>query len=559
MADPVNPPAASPLGTAVQVAKQAKDLWGKQPRSRRMIAAFVVLGIAIGIGWSTFGHKIETWSVAIDGLSPDDETDLFAALNARGVAARLNAGKVEVKDGDLDDARAIAASAGLPFSGKGFELFDGNNLGQSSFTEQVNYRRALQGELSRSITTLAQVESARVHLAVGKHSVFKEQDVAPSASVALHLHAGQTLTSDQVRGVRSLVASSVEGLKPEAVVILDGHGNILDSHDPTTENRANDLEHGVSDRVRQMLEKVVGVGHVSVVASAELDSRLINQTEDFYDKDHTVVRSESRTIEGNDPSRGNNGADNTSGVAGTRGNLPGSAPASSSGGPGNNGRLSESKNYEISHKTVQTTNPEQILKRLQVAILIDEPKDKDGKIVARSKEQLDQLIVLAKQAAGIDETRGDVLELRAVQFAPVEDPMAADVIPVPEPFLASLPVPLSLLVGAGVGALVLLTTMVLLVKRLRRKRAETKELQLAPRHLAFPTPVAELERVLEARPQLGVTAGAKADEIAALPPGRSIQERVTDVVRLDIERAAGVLTAWLQQPAPTSTAAKGAK
>jgi flagellar biosynthesis/type III secretory pathway M-ring protein FliF/YscJ len=170
----------------MQVAAQMRDLWAKQPKRRKSLATLVVLGVLGWVGWTTFAKHVETWTVVADGASPDDVSELYGSLQSHDIPARLKDGKVEVPSERADEARAVASGAGLPHSGKGWEIFDGTNLGQSHFTEEVNYRRALQGELARSITALAQVAGARVHLALGKRSVFKDQQEAPSASVALH-------------------------------------------------------------------------------------------------------------------------------------------------------------------------------------------------------------------------------------------------------------------------------------------------------------------------------------------------------------------------------------
>lgn len=308
MADPNS---SGPLAVLAQL----KQLWDKQSKGRRSLAIAVLLGVIAVIGVTTFANRTEAFVAIADGASPDDTQELYAALEARGISARIKDGKIEVAKGEVEAARAVAAAAGLPRSGKGFELFDGSNLGQSSFAEQVNYRRALQGELSRSITAMAQVQGARVHIALGRRSVFKDQAEKPTASVALHLHPGQTLSSEQVRGVRQLVAASIEGLLPDAVVVVDNHGNLLDASSPTTGDGRASIERSVATRVRTMLERVVGEGKVSVVATASVDERKVSETQELYDNQNPAVRSESRTVDGADPSGG------VGGVAGTRGNL----------------------------------------------------------------------------------------------------------------------------------------------------------------------------------------------------------------------------------------------
>src|SRR3954469_13958398 len=239
--DPATGPAA--------VARQLRELWGRQPRRRQLLAVGVALGIAAVIGYAALAPRSEPWTAVAEGNSPEDAQELYAVLSGRSLPVRLRDGKVEVASDRVTEARAIAAGAGLPHTGKGLELFDASSLGQSSFAEQVNFRRALQGELARSIAALAQVESARVLVAFGKRSLAKDQEQPASASVALHLHAGQTLSTEQVRGVRQLVAASIEGLKPDAVIVVDNHGNLLDAADPGNVDRKAEIERSVTMRV----------------------------------------------------------------------------------------------------------------------------------------------------------------------------------------------------------------------------------------------------------------------------------------------------------------------
>jgi flagellar M-ring protein FliF len=521
--------ADAPTTGPAAVLNQLKELWGRQTRGRKALAGVVALGIVGAIAYSTLAHRTEPWAALAEGVSPDDAQELMSVLQGRSVPVRMHEGKVEVAPDRLDEARAIAASAGMPRTGKGLELFDASSLGQSSFAEQVNYRRALQGELARSITALAQVESARVLVAFGKRSLAKDQEQPASASVALHLHTGQTLSADQVRGVRQLVAASIENLKPEAVVIVDSHGNLLDGADPSSADHKADLERTVTARVRTMLERVVGAGKVSVVTTADVDDRKVSETQEVYDAEHPALRSESRTVEGADGTQG------IGGVAGTRGNLPGApaaGPTGGSAGPGQ--RLQETKNYEVSRTVRQTTKPDVQLQKLHVAVVVDYRTGPDGKPAARSDKELAELTALARQSAGIDDARGDKIELRAIPFASDSDAVAAAALPP----ASRLPLPLPVLVGAGAGALVLAGVIAFLLRR-RRKQEPTPT-------LALPAPVAELERVLEARPSND--GSLPAPEATNLLPGRTVRDRVLEVVRADIDRTAGVLTAWLSEP-----------
>ncbi len=559
---------AAPTSGALAVLAQLRTLWGKLGKGKRLAAIGVLVVIAAVVGISTVGKKTATWSIVADGASPDDAQELLATLEARGVPTRLTAGKVLVPVERVDEARAIAAGAGLPRTGKGFELFDGASLGQSSFVEQVNYRRALQGELARSIMALGQVQGARVHLALGKRSVFKEQQEPPSASVALHLHAGQTLTSEQVRGIRQLVAASVEGMPGDAVVVVDNHGNLLDGGEPGAADKRTALESSLTMRVHMMLERVVGPGKVSVVTTAVIDDSKISETQEVYDQTNPVLRSESRTVEGNDvkPSAMPNGvaqnAGNLQGTAQTATGQPGqpaptTAAATNPAVAGSGAqRLQETRNFEVNRTVRQTTKPEAQLQRLHLAVVVDYKTGTDGKPVARTADELAELTALARQAAGIDDARGDKIEVRSIPFAIDPDSLVPPVAPVAAPSVLPVP-PLYLAIGGG-GALVLLVAVALFLRARKRRARATR-----PMNLALPVPVRELERMVEARNDavqspagLGLPEGSTAP---ALPPGKPVRERVLDAVRGDIERTAEILTAWLSELPAVKVPAKGAK
>ncbi len=525
MADPV------PTNAALQILAQLRDLWSKQAKGRKLVAIIALVAVIGVVAWSTLLHHGPEWTVVDDGSSPDALHDLKVSLGAENIPTRMTDGKLEVPSDRADDARAIAAKDGQTHIGAGMEDFRVANLGVSSFGEQVNYHHALEGELARTITALGPINHARVHLTFGKHSVFKDQEIAPTASVQLHVRGGQRLTTEQVRGVRQLVANSVEGLKPEAVTLVDATGP-LESGPPTAADRTAEIERGATTRVRALLEQVVGPNKVLVVTTADVDYRKITQTEDLFDKDREATRSETRNIESP------NAATQASGVAGTQGNLQGGGGPTAPGAA--NQKLQETKNYEVSHTVRQTTNPESTLQRLHLAVVVDYKADKDGKPVPRTPAELAELTAIARGAAGIDDARGDKVEVRSMQFVADAEPVAAT--PVATSATAELPL---IPIAIGGGALLLVVAFLVFRRARKRRAAKSGPTSIS---LALPAPIAELERALEARPSLGTP------ERPGLPAGRPIQERVLDVVRADVDRTAGLLTAWLSEPAP-----KGAK
>ncbi len=519
------PPTSS---TAAQLTSQLGAQWRRMPRSGRLVGFALVLVVLGTVVYLSVAGGGDGWRPVATSMPPEDASELSAVLAGRGIPQRIAGGgrTVEVPAARLAEARLAAASAGLPRGGVGFELFEGISLGQSSFAEQVNYRRALQGELARSIAALAPVEGARVHVALGKRSVFKDADEPPSASVALRVRPGGHLTPDQVRGITQLVSASVDGLSADKVVVVDQHGDVLTGEERGGHTDQAAMETAIGARVRGMLERIVGAGHVAVVVSVEMDRRRVSTSEEIFDKDRAAVRSESQVAGTASP-----GGTVTGGIAGVRGNLPG-APAAgggpSAGGLGAGG--SATTNYEISRTVRQIDEPIERVARLHLAILVDHRPDEDGEPQPLPQAELDQLAQLARQAAGFDPARGDAIEIRSFAFAPDE---AVAPLP-PRAVPAGLPVPLPVLAGGALALLVLVT--VVMMRRGRRQ---------LPAVLALPAPIAEVERAL--------AGGGKV--AAALPPPppsaeRTLEERVLRAVRADPPRTARVLSGWLGAPDP---------
>ena len=486
----------------------------------------VALVAVIGVVAFFYLKPVNTgWTPVLAKVSPADAVELGAALDGKGIPHQFaDAGAtIEVPNERIGEARVVAQAAGLPHVGDGFELFEHQSMGQSSFTEQVNYRRALQGELARSITTLVQVDGARVQIALGRRSVLKDADERPSASVALRLRQGTTLTADEVRGIKQLVAASIEGMAPDSVVVIDQHGVPLsgDTKNSGTDDHA--VEIATAGRVRSMLEKIVGAGHVVVVASADIDTTQVSQTEELFDKDKIALRSESITGDG-----AGTGAGTTSGVAGTQGNLN---PTPAQATPGaESGHHTETKNYEVSKVVRQTVGGGDRIHKMHLAVLIDDKVGADGKVVPRTPEELAQLTALAKTAGGLDDARGDQIEMRAVQFAP-EEPAAPDV--AAKAAAKAFPI---VMVAAGGGALLLIIIITVFVLR-RGGKDETHTMEL-------PAPVSELERML---------ASSSNSSVPQLPGARQVHARVVEAVRSDVPRAVGVLSGWLSPPAAANS------
>jgi len=506
-------------------ARDFGNLWNSLPTKKRALVILALVATLGLVGFAVISARSLSYSVLFSGLSPKDAGDIVADLQTSSVPYRI-AGSgtiIEVPSDRVNEARLSAASKGLLRDGSvGFEIFDGQSFGTTSFVEQLNYRRGLQGELARTIAGLDSVASARVHIAMGERAVFEDKDTPPSASVALKLGSNR-LSRTQVRGIANLVASSVDGLGVDRVTIIDDQGNSL-SRDAGNQSLADDestkaqLEKTLSTRVRSLLEKVVGKRHVAVAVTALLNHRSVDEKEEIYDPKQTAVRSESRTV-------GSADGKTVGGLAGVRGNLPG-APAATKSSLAGGGSLQETRNYEVSRVVRHTKDPSSTVKRLHVAVLVDFAKDEEGNPVERTKEQLDYLGAIAREAAGIDKARGDSIEVRNVPFS---IDASADEATIAAGENASALPPVSVMAAGAAGALLLIVGVVFAMTRKKRP----------PTNLGLPARVSELEAALNGT--------APVHQLGAARDASAIHDRVTGAVQQDTGRAARVISEWMAE------------
>lgn len=512
---------------------QAAALWQKMPRGRRLVLVGALLATIATVATLSLRGETTSYGTLFAGMSAEDAGVVVEELKAQKVPFRLaHAGTaIEVPEAKVHEVRLALAQKGMPRGGGvGFEVFDKQTFGTTSFVERMNYQRALQGELARSIMTLEEVETARVHLALPERSLYKRSESSASASVALKLRGGRRLSPPQVRGIVHLVAGSVEGLAPDQVTIVDESGRVLASGDDAQGGleAQQAIERTLEERVREVVERLVGAGKVEVVITAEMDQARTERTEELYDKDKTALRSEARTEE-----RSGDASLDASGVAGARGNLPG-APAPSTSGPTAAGvtKLSETRNFEVNRVLTKTTGPAIRLKQLHVAVLVDQ-----GGATPRAPEELARIEKLVREAAGLSKERGDSLEVHSAPFAPVAA-VPGDVVAPPVGLFPWLPLPLPVLAAAGGGLLLILVGVgYLLVRRGRRKKRRPAE--VLP---ALPMRLDAAEAAVE-------TGGALpgANVAGALPAADHARDRALAAARGDAQRAARLISSWLAE------------
>jgi len=413
-----------------------------------LVAVFVgVIGLLIG---STWYLNQTDYKVLFGDLSSEEASSIVEQLKSDNVDYQIQDGgrTILVASGAAPELKLKFAGEGLPSSGRiGFEIFDKISFGATEFIEQVNFRRALEGEVGRTISTLAEVRDARVHITLPKSSLFATKEQVAKASVMLTLEGNKSLAPPTVAAITNLVSASVEGLTPDMVVIMDSRGRSL------ARGRANgdegalaglDLEkqqkyeRDLSNKVVSLLEPIIGVSRVNATVSVKLHAASIEKTEEVFSPE-TVLRSEQSTTEGSN-------ATSAQGVSGARGNMPPAVgpngmpvnndSSSASGGTTTSERgltrSSKVSNYEVSKTQTHTIQPRGEVERISVSVAVDDEHISttaaDGTVTTKRKPRdaasMQKLQKLVVSSLGIDTQRGDQITVENMSFeAPVADPV----------------------------------------------------------------------------------------------------------------------------------------
>lgn len=453
------------IGKAEHAAAAAQG-FGRLPIVRQLallvgLATSVAVGVAV-VQWS----QTPNYQLLYSSLADKDAAAVIDALQKENIPYKVEeqSGAVMVPAGKVHNARLRLATQGLPKGvGVGFEIIEKDQgFGTSQFMEAARYQRALEGELARSITTLDNVQSARVHLAIPKQSVFVRQRQKPSASVVVRLYPGRNLDGEQSTGIVHLVASSIPNLAPERVTVIDQKGRLLNSRESSPDfalsksqfEYTRRFEESYVRRIEEILTPIIGVGRVRAQVVADLDFTVKEQTQESFNSDKPALRSEQTTEEKRVGYAGPVGipgalSNQPPGVASvpeqattaattvaetdTTGAIATNPPASASPveTPSSNSRRA-TRNYELDKTISHTRQATGTVRRLSVAVVVDdkEAEDEDGELVRQphSAEELTRLTTLVKETVGFTESRGDSVSIINASFI---TPEAVE--PLPEP------------------------------------------------------------------------------------------------------------------------------
>jgi len=394
---------------------------------QRKAALAAVLAITLALfAFIIIKAQTADYQLLYGNLAETDASAVVEWLKGNNIPYKLgnNGRNIHIPVKDVYETRLSLAASGLPQGGGvGFEIFDKQSFALTDFVQKVNYSRALQGELARTITSLGPVESARVHLALPEKRLFKEQQQPATASVILKLTPRKRLKDTQVEGIVHLVSSSIEGLEPENVTIIDQNGNVLSKSGEkgAIGNLSPDLlayqaqvEHRLETRAQALLDKSLGSKNSMVRVSATLDFTQTEKTEELFDPEEPVIRSEQVSEE-------KTGSEVTGGVPGVQSNLQGNTNQAGGATPPSS-RSQRTTNYEISKVVSKVINPVGTITKLSVSVLVadtvvpGETADAAPTTQHRTAEELKTVETMVSSALGIDLTRGDKIEVTSMPF-----------------------------------------------------------------------------------------------------------------------------------------------
>lgn len=417
---------------------------GRMAPSQILLAALVVVGMVVGTIMIVSWAKDQYFAPLYTGLSSEEAGNIVERLKEMKIQYQIgdNGSSISVPSNDVYETRMKLATAGLPSPQNiGYALLDQTNIGMTDFLQKVNYRRALEGELARTITGLSEVAAARVHLVIPENRLFREDQHTPTASVVLKLNGAMPLGKRQLQGVAYLVASSVEGMTPDKVTIIDSDGNLLSGMQASDESAMlsatqfdmrKNVENYLEQKAQSLMSGVIGAGRAVVRVTAELNFEKSNTQIEQYDPDLVAIRSEQRTtqkgsqLEGalaqTSPDAGAAGATGAAGAgAGGAAPIPTTPVATNTTSDNSEDVIT---NYEVS-KTIRNIIGEVgSIKRLTVAVMVDgaykETKTPEGEITqeyqARSQEELNRFASIIKNAVGFSEARADQFEMVSLPF-----------------------------------------------------------------------------------------------------------------------------------------------
>jgi flagellar M-ring protein FliF len=449
---------SAPEGNPADRLREAFNRLGNQQKIMLMVALAAIITVIIGtILWS----RQPDWKILFSNIDEKDGGAIVAILEQQNIPHKFNeSGSLMVSSDRVHEVRLKLASQGLPRGGMvGFELMENQKFGTSQFAEQVNYQRGLEGELARTIQSISAVQTARVHLAIPKPSVFVREEQKPTASVLLNLYPGRSLDNGQIAGITHLISSSVPQLPASNVTVLDQSGALLSQLksklteaglDPAQIKYVREMEDSIIKRIDEILNPVLGNGNYKVQVAADIDFSQTEQTAESYHPNNTPESTSIRSQQNNETASINQASGGVPGALTNQPPVPATAPltqpatgntGAQPGKPGEiNGKINAAGitaplnaagqpintsknatiNYEVDKTVRYTKQALGNIRRLSAAVVINHRKDvgKDGKPTTKPlpEAELKQINDLVREAMGYSKERGDTLSIANSPF-----------------------------------------------------------------------------------------------------------------------------------------------
>jgi flagellar M-ring protein FliF len=535
---------------AGQAMDRVKQFWAGRSTQQRV---YLGLGLAMTLGIAAFFVKMIStpeYKPLMSGLEPADAQAVTAQLAAKKIPYLVSPDgtSITVPADQVDAARLEVASHDSPHSGRiGFEIFDKVSWGQTEFDEKVNYQRALEGELERTIQTMSNVKSARVHLVMATDSVFMDRERGAKASVTLRLRGGE-LSRAEISEISRLVAGAVDELKPADVVIIDADSNKSLGLSGGPADPGEGIEQELTRRLISTLAPVVGADRMRASVNVEYETSSSEESLEKYDPAVSVTLNMQRSEDVTAPGAGVGGVPGTStNVAAAKPAPPPAAGAPATPAPSTKAEepsqssKTESATYGVNRTTRHVIEPAGSIRRVTAAVLLDdalERKQEKGKWVEthrkRNSEELKTISELAQAAIGFNSARGDVISVQNLSF---DHPVAAEMPPITFVDKARKGINDYSSIIRYAGLLVLFLLVYLLMLRPIQKRA-----------LAAPNPLLAASRAMVAGDADAIAIGETAANLALR--SQVLRKQLAEFVKAEPESSTNAVRAWLREEAP---------
>jgi flagellar M-ring protein FliF len=545
---------------------QLKKLLQSLSATQRVTIVICAAAVVAGVMWFSRWQQESGMRPLYTALAPEDASAMVAKLRESGVVYKVgeNGTSLMVPEARVAELRLEMAGLGLPKTGRiGFEIFDKTNFGITDFAEHVNYRRAVEGELERSVMALAEVQQARVHVSLPKESVFTDSRESAKASVLVGLRPGSRLSAQNITAITNLISSAVEGLAPESVSVVDMSGNLLSRprrdampdgaqiSEAAIEYRQA-IEHDLAVKINNTLDPLLGADKFRTGVSADVDMSSGEQSEETFDPTKSVMVTSQKT----EDTSGTTRAAASPTAPGTAANLPPTAAPKPTGSGSTSSKRSESIAYQSSRVTKHVKLPQGSIKRLSIAVLVDQGAKWEGQgknmhrvVTPPDAAKMKTIQSLVSALVGLNAERGDQLTVEALPF---DNTLNMELPPAQAPdsgkpqnlnVIETLKQKPMLLYGSAGGAVLVIGLVVFAISRGKKKQSFHE----MPEVLPPATSMASLPAGAAQQP--GAIGAGETPRLPALMPSRTevLLNQLQESGRNNPEAWAGVLRGWLSE------------